>query len=174
MVKAPSPEPIPALIRVEMQRRMLRIRFFEEVAQRLKDEGVVAGPVHCATGQEATVVGACLAQRESDTLTGTHRSHGHPIAKAAALEPLMAELLGRRDGICRGQAAPCIWPILGSAASAKWGSSVRAPLRGLPNLSHAGRILAALGDEVQSRATPSLTRKENPMQRLREARQQAA
>jgi pyruvate dehydrogenase E1 component alpha subunit len=59
--------------------------------------------VHCATGQEATVVGACLALREGDTLTGTHRSHGHPIAKGAALEPLMAELLGRRDGICRGQ-----------------------------------------------------------------------
>ncbi|MBW1885281.1 MAG: hypothetical protein JRJ58_17240, partial [Deltaproteobacteria bacterium] len=103
MVKAPPPAPIPVSIRIEMQRRMLRIRRFEEQAQRLKDEGAVVGPVHCATGQEATVVGACLALRASDTLTGRHRPHGHPIAKGAALERLMAELLGRRDGICRGQ-----------------------------------------------------------------------
>jgi 2-oxoisovalerate dehydrogenase E1 component len=87
----------------EMHRRMWRIRLFEDEARRLKAEGLVSGPVHCATGQEATVVGACLALRESDTLTGTHRSHGHPIGKGAALGPLMAELLGRRDGICRGQ-----------------------------------------------------------------------
>ncbi|MAG34004.1 MAG: dehydrogenase [Deltaproteobacteria bacterium] len=103
MTNDPSPHSISIATRIEMQRRMLRIRLFEEEARRLKDEGTVDGPVHCATGQEATVVGACLALRDSDTLTGTHRSHGHPIAKGAALDPLMAELLGRRDGICRGQ-----------------------------------------------------------------------
>jgi 2-oxoisovalerate dehydrogenase E1 component len=88
---------------IEMQRRMLRVRHFEDEARRLKDEGHVPGPVHCSTGQEATVVGACLALRESDTITGTHRSHGHPIAKGAALAPLMAELLGRTGGVCRGR-----------------------------------------------------------------------
>jgi 2-oxoisovalerate dehydrogenase E1 component len=100
--EAPTGSLSPELAR-EMHRRMLRIRLFEDEARRLKAEGVVPGPVHCATGQEATVVGACLALRASDTLTGTHRSHGHPIGKGAALGPLMAELLGRRDGICRGQ-----------------------------------------------------------------------
>ncbi|MCP5045381.1 MAG: dehydrogenase [bacterium] len=103
MTNNPSPDAVPLSTRIEMQRRMLRIRLFEEEARRLKDEGTIHGPVHCATGQEATVVGACVALREGDTLTGTHRSHGHPIGKGAALEPLMAELLGRRDGICRGQ-----------------------------------------------------------------------
>ena len=87
----------------EMLRRMLRIRVFEEHAVRLHSTGQMAGFVHIATGQEAEVVGACMALRDDDYITGNHRSHGHPIGKGAELAPLMAELLGKKTGSCRGK-----------------------------------------------------------------------
>jgi pyruvate dehydrogenase E1 component alpha subunit len=81
---------------LEMYSRMLRIRRFEEalVANRLGG--------HLSIGQEAAIVGACIALRDTDYVTGTHRSHGHPIGKGAELNPLMAEVFGRRTGICKG------------------------------------------------------------------------
>ena len=88
---------------IEMYRRMLRIRYFDEAAGELKASGALPGPMHASTGQEAAAVGACMALRADDTMTGNHRSHGHPIAKGAALGPLMAELLGKRGGVCRGK-----------------------------------------------------------------------
>jgi TPP-dependent pyruvate/acetoin dehydrogenase alpha subunit/pyruvate/2-oxoglutarate/acetoin dehydrogenase E1 component len=88
---------------VEMLRRMLRIRLFDEAALALQQQGLLPGPMHASTGQEAAVTGACMALRDGDWMTGSHRSHGHPIAKGAALGPLMAELLGRRDGVCAGK-----------------------------------------------------------------------
>jgi 2-oxoisovalerate dehydrogenase E1 component len=88
---------------IEMYRRLLRIRYFEEEACEQQTKGTVPGPLHTSTGQEAAVVGACMALRESDYLTGNHRSHGHPIAKGAALDPLMAELMGKKTGVCKGR-----------------------------------------------------------------------
>src|SRR5580704_16697550 len=86
----------------ETYRRMLRIRRFEEEAVRLTDEGKLSG-MHSSVGQEGAIVGACMALRDDDYITGTHRSHGHPIAKGAALKPLMAELFGKSTGICKGR-----------------------------------------------------------------------
>jgi TPP-dependent pyruvate/acetoin dehydrogenase alpha subunit len=88
---------------VEMQRRMLRIRLFEEAVAAMAANGEIPGVVHLSIGQEATVVGACVALQEKDYMTGTHRSHGHPIAKGARIAPLMAELLGKRTGVCKGK-----------------------------------------------------------------------
>ena len=59
--------------------------------------------MHSSSGQEAAIVGACLALRDDDYITGTHRSHGHPIGKGADLKPLMAELYGKSTGICKGR-----------------------------------------------------------------------
>jgi acetoin:2,6-dichlorophenolindophenol oxidoreductase subunit alpha len=87
---------------LEAYRRMLRIRRFEEEATRLADAGEIP-PIHSSIGQEAAIVGACLALRDDDYMTGTHRSHGHPIAKGAGLNPLMAELFGKATGICKGR-----------------------------------------------------------------------
>ncbi len=67
-----------------------------------KGQGI-PGSVHICIGQEATIVGSCLALRDDDFMVGYHRSHGHPIAKGAPLAPLMAELMGRGTGICRGK-----------------------------------------------------------------------
>jgi pyruvate dehydrogenase E1 component alpha subunit len=69
----------------------------------LFDGGELPAMVHLSTGQEAAAVGACLATTHSDSMTGNHRSHGHPIAKGAALGPLMAELLGKAGGVCGGK-----------------------------------------------------------------------
>lgn len=93
--------PDPELL-IEMHRRMWRIRAFDERAVALRHAREIHGPVHPSIGQEAACVGACVALRADDTLTGNHRSHGHPIAKGAALGPLMAELLGKATGVCGG------------------------------------------------------------------------
>lgn len=88
---------------LEMQRRMLRIRLFDERASKMVKRGEIPGTVHTSIGQEAQVVGACMALGEGDYMTGNHRSHGHPIGKGAALGPLMAELVGKAGGVCGGK-----------------------------------------------------------------------
>lgn len=88
---------------LEMYRRMQRIRQFEEAAIRLYREGKIPGACHCSIGQEAAIVGACMALDDNDNMTGTHRSHGHPIGKGAKLDALMAELMGKETGICKGR-----------------------------------------------------------------------
>ena len=81
---------------LELFSRMLRIRRFEEAI-------IAHHPVgHMSIGQEAAIAGACMALRDDDYVTGTHRSHGHPIGKGAEIAPLMAEIFGKRTGICKG------------------------------------------------------------------------
>jgi TPP-dependent pyruvate/acetoin dehydrogenase alpha subunit len=87
---------------LQAYRRMARIRRFEEEAMRRAMAGEFSG-MHSSSGQEAAIVGACLALRNDDYITGTHRSHGHPIGKGADLKPLMAELYGKATGICKGR-----------------------------------------------------------------------
>ncbi|MER8716650.1 thiamine pyrophosphate-dependent dehydrogenase E1 component subunit alpha [Mesorhizobium sp. M1295] len=89
--------------RLEAYRRMLRIRRFEEEGMRQFKAGRIPGSFHASVGQEAAIVGACVALREDDAMTGTHRSHGHPIGKGAHLDALMAELMGKEGGICKGR-----------------------------------------------------------------------
>jgi pyruvate dehydrogenase E1 component alpha subunit len=87
----------------EMYRRMLRIRLFDEKAIDLVSKGYIPGAVHMTIGQEGEVVGSCMALRADDYMTGNHRSHGHPIGKGADVKPLMAELLGKKTGVCHGK-----------------------------------------------------------------------
>jgi pyruvate dehydrogenase E1 component alpha subunit len=88
---------------LEMQRRMLRIRYFDERASKMVKRGHIPGTVHTSIGQEAQVVGATMALRDEDYMTGNHRSHGHPIGKGSPLGPLMAELVGKATGVCKGK-----------------------------------------------------------------------
>ncbi|MBB4630826.1 thiamine pyrophosphate-dependent dehydrogenase E1 component subunit alpha [Sphingosinicella soli] len=88
---------------LEKYRRMQRIRQFEDLAESIHAQGEIPGSLHTYAGQEASGVGACMALRNDDYMVGTHRSHGHPIAKGAKLRPLMAELLGKVTGICKGK-----------------------------------------------------------------------
>lgn len=88
---------------LEAYRRMLRIRRFEEEGTRAFKAGKIAGAFHASIGQEAAIVGACLALRDDDMIVGTHRSHGHPIGKGANLKALMAELMGKATGISKAR-----------------------------------------------------------------------
>lgn len=94
---------VPNQTKLEMYRRMLRIRHFEEAVMEFMDAAEMVGGAHLSLGQEAAIVGACMVLRDDDYMVGTHRSHGHPIAKGASIKPLMAELLGRRTGINKGK-----------------------------------------------------------------------
>lgn len=95
--------PLPKEQLHEMLRRMLRIRLFEERASIMMMKSQLPGFLHNSIGQEAEIVGACMALRGDDYMTGNHRSHGHPIGKGVDLRPLMAELFGKETGVCRGK-----------------------------------------------------------------------
>ncbi len=87
---------------LEMYRRMYRIRQFELSAKNLFMKGYVKGTVHPYIGEEASGVGICLALHDDDLIAGTHRSHGHNIAKGAKTDRMMAEILGKATGYCQG------------------------------------------------------------------------
>ena len=88
---------------MELHRRMLLIRGFEERVSVLYRDGEVPGFVHLSTGQEASAVGACWPLRPTDVITSNHRGHGHCIAKG--LDPLgmFAELMAKDQGTNRGR-----------------------------------------------------------------------
>jgi len=90
-------------ILLEMYRRMMRIREFELAAMDLFKRGQVKGTVHPYIGQEASGVGVCMALRREDLIAGTHRSHGHNLAKGADPAKMMAEILGKETGYCKGR-----------------------------------------------------------------------
>ena len=126
---------------LEMMRRMQRVRLFEEATVALFHAGDLPAMVHLSIGQEAAVVGACLATRTSDYMTGNHRSHGHPIAKGARLDALMAELLGKATGVCGGKGGSMHLAdfsvgslgesgIVGSAIPVATGAGLAAQVRG--------------------------------------------
>ncbi len=88
---------------VEMYRTMVKIRLFEEKVFELYAQNLVPGTIHLYTGQEAVAVGVCSALRKDDYITSTHRGHGHCIAKGADVKRVMAEILGKRTGYCKGK-----------------------------------------------------------------------
>src|SRR4029077_585081 len=83
-------------------RSMLRIRRFDEGVMDLFKEGLVKGTAHSYVGQEAVAAGACAALTKDDFVVSHHRGHGHCIAKGASLQKMMAELMGRVTGYCKG------------------------------------------------------------------------
>ena len=82
---------------------MWQIRRFEEAVDDLFARGLMHGTMHLSIGQEASATGTCSALRDDDAITSTHRGHGHCIAKGADLERMMAELLAKETGYCRGR-----------------------------------------------------------------------
>jgi 2-oxoisovalerate dehydrogenase E1 component len=81
---------------------MVKIRRFDERTAELFIEGLVKGTAHSYVGEEAVAAAACANLRSDDYIVGTHRGHGHCIAKGARMDRMMAELMGRVDGYCRG------------------------------------------------------------------------
>jgi TPP-dependent pyruvate/acetoin dehydrogenase alpha subunit len=87
----------------DLHRRMVRIRLFEEAAGRLAQEARLPGFLHLYVGEEAVAAGVCAALTDEDQITSTHRGHGHLVAKGGDLSRMMAELMGKATGYCKGK-----------------------------------------------------------------------
>ena len=83
--------------------RMLEIRLVEDEAMSLFHEGLISGTMHTCQGQEAVAVGIAAVLRPTDTVTCTYRGHGHALALGLTPLAVLAELLGRRDGVLEGK-----------------------------------------------------------------------
>jgi TPP-dependent pyruvate/acetoin dehydrogenase alpha subunit len=101
---APAAPAIPTEAQLRaMYAAMWRIRLFEERVIERFNRGIIRGTAHLYVGMEAVAVGACAAIRPTDWVTSTHRGHGHCLAKGLEPGPMMAEVLGRATGYCKGK-----------------------------------------------------------------------
>ena len=89
--------------KIEMLKLIIKIRRFEERTIQLYQTARIWGYLHPYIGEEAVAVGTCAAINKTDYIVSTHRGHGHSIAKGADLNRMMAELLGKATGYCKGR-----------------------------------------------------------------------
>ncbi|MBM6174058.1 thiamine pyrophosphate-dependent dehydrogenase E1 component subunit alpha [Staphylococcus epidermidis] len=82
---------------------MNEIRFFEEKVHKIFSDGRIPGFVHLYVGEEAVATGVMSQLNDDDYITSTHRGHGHAIAKGCDLNGMMAEIMGKRDGLGHGK-----------------------------------------------------------------------
>jgi pyruvate dehydrogenase E1 component alpha subunit len=90
-------------LRLELLRRMLRARLFEEKIVSVYGAQDMKTPVHLYIGQEAVAAGVSYNLRDADYVFSTHRNHGHYLCKGAEMKPIVAELYGRADGCAKGK-----------------------------------------------------------------------
>ena len=90
-------------IRQAMLRRMLEIRIAEEEIQKMFLQNLIRGTTHLCVGQEACSIGMAHAMEKGDTVTCTYRGHGHALALGMTMKALMAEMMGKESGACRGR-----------------------------------------------------------------------
>jgi acetoin:2,6-dichlorophenolindophenol oxidoreductase subunit alpha len=95
--------PIDAARLLDMYERMVQIRTFEDLAGKHFADGLVPGFVHLYAGEEAVAVGVCSHLTDRDYITSTHRGHGHCIAKGVDIDGMVAELMGKATGTCKGK-----------------------------------------------------------------------
>lgn len=82
---------------------MNEIRFFEEKVHKIFSDGRIPGFVHLYVGEEAVATSVMSQLNDDDYITSTHRGHGHAIAKGCDLNGMMAEIMGKRDGLGHGK-----------------------------------------------------------------------
>jgi TPP-dependent pyruvate/acetoin dehydrogenase alpha subunit len=84
--------------------QMVRIREFEEAVKRtfIEHPGVIRGHAHLGDGAEASIVGTLSTRNDTDLVMPSYRCHGYPIALGTPLRKIMAEVFGRKDGLCKG------------------------------------------------------------------------
>jgi TPP-dependent pyruvate/acetoin dehydrogenase alpha subunit len=85
-----------------MYERMLLIRRVEKQLAADFKAARLPGAVHLYVGQEAMAVGVCTNLEDSDKISSTHRGHGHFLAKGGDPGAMMAEIYGKKNGICQG------------------------------------------------------------------------
>ena len=88
---------------LSMYERMVEIRTFEDAAGKNFADGLIPGFVHLYAGEEAVAVGICAHLTDRDYITSTHRGHGHCIAKGVDIPGMVAELMGKATGVCKGK-----------------------------------------------------------------------
>ncbi len=88
---------------MQIYKTMQKIRRFELEAENLFKSGNITGLIHLYLGQEAIATGVCANLKKDDYITSNHRGHGHCIAKGADPNFMMAELLGKKTGYCKGK-----------------------------------------------------------------------
>jgi TPP-dependent pyruvate/acetoin dehydrogenase alpha subunit len=84
--------------------QMVRIREFEEAVKKtfLEHPGIIRGHAHLGDGAEASIVGSLSTRNDADLVMASYRCHGYPIVLGTPLRNIMAEVFGRKDGICKG------------------------------------------------------------------------
>jgi pyruvate dehydrogenase E1 component alpha subunit len=140
---APTPEQSLALYE-----RMLLIRRMEEKLSADAAAGELPGAVHLYIGQEAVAAGVCLQLKDTDWITSTHRGHGHFLAKGGDPKAMMAEIWGKRTGICKGMGgsmhvADFSKGILGANGIVGGGFAIATGAALAAKLTHDSRIAAA-------------------------------
>ena len=90
-------------VQLDLHRRMVRIRLFEEAAGKLAEAARLPGFLHLYVGQEAVAAGVCANLNDDDPITSTHRGHGHLVAKGGDFKRMMAELMAKSTGYCKGK-----------------------------------------------------------------------
>jgi pyruvate dehydrogenase E1 component alpha subunit len=102
-VEAPASRDLTKDELLDAYRMMRTIREFEERVHTEFATGEIPGFVHLYAGEEAIATGVCTHLRSDDYVASTHRGHGHSIAKGCDVAAMMAEIYGKRDGICHGK-----------------------------------------------------------------------
>lgn len=143
----------------EIYESMLRIRRFEEKAIDVFSAGKIPGFIHSYIGEEAIAVGVCSALEPTDYITGTHRGHGHCLAKGMKMDGMMAELYGKATGYNKGKGGSmhivdfsmgvlgCNGIVaggIGMATGAAWGNQV---------LDNKKVVVSFFGDGAMNRGT---------------------
>lgn len=95
--------PITRELALWMYERMLLIREYEEKVRELFAAGKIPGFVHLYAGEEAVAVGVAANLKPTDYISSTHRGHGHCIAKGCDVKEMMAEIMGKKTGVCKGK-----------------------------------------------------------------------
>jgi len=94
---------VPEQAALDMYRKMAEIRLFEKRAHDLFLQNLVKGTTHLGTGQEAVAAGVSQAMNDDDYMFVTYRGHNHVLARGTPMTAVMAELLGRENGLMHGK-----------------------------------------------------------------------
>jgi TPP-dependent pyruvate/acetoin dehydrogenase alpha subunit len=94
---------VPKPILLGIYRNIYATRQFELTCVEYYRQGLIRGYLHPYLGEEAVAAGACAALQPDDYIASTHRGHGHCISKGADLRLMMAEIMGRATGYCKGR-----------------------------------------------------------------------
>lgn len=125
----------------KMYYRMNQARAFDEKLKSLIYSGKINGAMTQSTGQEASAAGACMAMADDEAVFMTHRNTAQAIASGISVDALMAEMLGKKSGVCAGKGGAL---HLSDKSTANYGGG------GLPGLSFTLACGAAMTEKIKN------------------------